>query len=161
MPRSFVTGGGNLARHLRKTRQNMAPSKPPVVSVGFHNPAISAIAVVHEFGAGRVPERPAFRLGVEQAKRHWERKQREIFRTGRDAARHGSFSVDHAKLAALAIELRDIIRKAYHDFHGAPLSERQKQRKAGTRYADEQLIGAEGPKLIAHIHAEIDGVRVG
>ncbi|MDE0274148.1 MAG: hypothetical protein OXP11_23400 [Gammaproteobacteria bacterium] len=158
MAKSFTTGGDGLARYLKKTRQNAA--KQPVVTVGFHDPAMSAIAVVHEFGAGRVPERPAFRLGVDQAERHWERNKPSVFRTGQDAVRHGS-GVDDAKLTALAIELRDIIRQAYHDFHGAPLSERQRQRKAGTSYADEQLIGAEGPKLIGHIHAEVNGQQVG
>lgn len=160
MAKSFTTGGQKLARFIKDTERNLAPAKLPKVTVGFHDPAMSAIAVVHEFGFGRVPERPAFRLGVEQAKRHWERNKQSVFRTGQDAVRHGS-GVDDAKLAALATELRDIVRQAYLDFHGAPLSERQRQRKAGTSYADKLLIGAKGPKMIGHIHAEINGQQVG
>ena len=66
-----------------------------------------------------------------------------------------------ADIKAIAIKARDTIRQAYLDFHGAPLSERQRERKAGTPYADDQLIGAEGPKLIGHIHAYVDGQQLG
>ena len=56
--------------------------------------------------------------------------------------------------------MRDIIRESYMNFHGAPLSERQRTRKEGTPFQDDQLIGHEGPKLISHIHAWINDVQV-
>ena len=63
-------------------------------------------------------------------------------------------------LRELAIVGRDALKQGYLDFHGAPLSERQRRRKKGTKYVDDQLVGAEGPKMIEHIHAYVNGVQV-
>ena len=151
-----VRGGAKLKRWIRNTRNR---AKQRVIEVGFRDARIAPLAAQLEFGnpATNLPERPAFRLGVIKMR---EEVRRWLIKTLRAGSQDGVGLTD-AQAVELAILARDIIRETYMDFHGAPLSQRQIERKAGTAYADDQLIGAEGPKLVAHIKAYVDGAEVG
>ena len=65
-----------------------------------------------------------------------------------------------AALALAGAAVREVVKSSYLDFHGEELSERQKTRKEGTEGEGRQLVGGEGPKLIEHIEARLDGVKV-
>ena len=158
MPRTRVTGGKNLAKFLENAKRSQRATIP-LIEVGFGDARINVLAVQLEFGNPRsgIPERPAFRLGVQDmgaiVAERVEAMKRKDAKTGR-------LGLTAAQARELAVLGRDTIRRAYHTFHGAPLSERQKARKAGTQYADDQLVGREGPKLISHIHGYVDGREV-
>ena len=147
-----TTGGHRLKASLRQAR---AQHGETMIEVGFKDRRIAPLALVHEFGLrGRdggvkLPERPAFRQAV-----------RDLEATVREYDRF-SGGLTHEKAVELAVLMRDALKRAYLQFEGVPLSERQKARKAGTPYADEELVGAEGPKLIEHIGAWVNGERVG
>ena len=66
-----------------------------------------------------------------------------------------------AEIVEVGIQMRDAVVKSYLDFEGAPLSERQKERKLGTKYATDQLVGSEGPKLVSHVGVWVDDDKVG
>ena len=112
---------------------------------------MAVLAVRLEYGdpSTNLPERPAFRIGV-----------REVENMVRTMARKLGAPMTHDKAQRIAIAARDRLRRAYLSYHGPGLSERQRRRKAGTRYADDELIGREGPKLIGHIHGYVNGERV-
>ena len=124
----------------------------PRIEVGFFDPFLATLAFRLEFGDpdARLPERPAFRLGLEDAHKAVRAKTLQVWRRDKGITERGA--------AEIAIAARDTIRQAYLDFHGSPLSERQVERKGGS---DDQLVGAEGPKLINHIVAVVDGKQVG
>ena len=157
MAKTFLSGGHKLSAFIKQTRANLAQVKLPIVTIGFHDPTISAIAVVHEFGAGKVPERPAFRIGVTVAERAWKAGLEHCVVVDK----HRGVYVDHARLKALAIEVRDVIRGAYDNVQGPALGERQTARKEGTPGEGKLLIGHRGPKLREHINVFLDGVEVG
>ena len=151
-----VTGGKRLKAFLRNSRKQ----RQPLIEVGFKDRRVAVLAAQHEFGnpQTRLPERPAFRLGIEEMHEAVRSElKREVKKLDFAA---GQWALDHDQAVRIATLARDTVRRAYLDFHGAPLSERQRRRKAGSGYDDEQLVGAEGPKLIGHIHAYVDGVQV-
>ena len=124
------------------------------VEVGFKDRRIAPLAIIHEFGARAfdgitVPERPAFRSALGGMERVLE----EHSSGWRDVP-------TQEQIEELAQAWRDLVRRAYMEFHGAPLAERTRERKEGTPFADEQLIGSEGPRMISHIHAYVDGSKV-
>ena len=139
-----TTGGHKLKAHVRAAR---ARHGLHMIEVGFKDRLFAPLAQLLEFGnaATGLPERPAFRDGA-----------RRLEEVARDHT-----PTTYAEFVGLAVAMRDTIRQSYHDFHGEPLSERQKTRKEDTPFKEDQLIGSEGPKLIAHIHAYLDGERVG
>ena len=96
-----------------------------------------------------LPERPAFRVGVRDIEEKLRAKLKALKRVPTKA--------DARKVATWA---RDRLRGAYLRYHGPGLSERQRRRKEGTGYADDELVGAQGPKLVGHIHAYVDGEEV-
>ena len=138
-----TTGGGNLKRELAKAR---AAQPEVVVDVGFKGP-VASLAAQHEFGNPRssLPERPAIRA----ATRDLEDITVE------------SKATDHEQFVEAGLLMRDALKNSYLNFEGTPLSARQQQRKAGTKYATDQLVGAEGPKLVEHVGVWIDGDKVG
>ena len=139
----MVTGGENLKRELAKAR---AHTDEVVVDIGFKGP-ISSLASQLEFGnpRTRLPERPAARAAT--------RDLEDIAVESR--------ATTHDELVEAGVLMRDAMKNSYLNFHGAPLSERQKERKAGTKYATTQLVGSEGPKLAERIGAWIDDDKVG
>ena len=143
-----VSGGHALRESLRQAQA----TKEFQIEVGFKGKFIASLAQLLEFGNSKtsLPERPAFRAGS----RRLEQAIQDF-----NASRRGAPT--HAQAVELAILMRDAVRRAYTDFHGAPLSERQKTRKEDTPFQDDELIGSEGPKLIGHIHAYVDGDMVG
>ena len=161
MATSRVRGGQKLKRFLKEARESAR--KQHVIEVGFKDRRIAVLAAQLEFGnpETNLPERPAFRLGMGRMARALSERVLEMKRADARAGRGPVFGLTRKQAEEVAILARNVLRQAYREFHGAPLSERQRLRKAGTEYADEQLIGAEGPKLVGHIKAYVDGVEVG
>ena len=155
-----VRGGAEYARFIREAEATAR--RQPEIEVGFKDRRMSVLAAQLEFGNPKtnLPERPAFRLGVEEMGKAVVTRLIEMKRQDARAARGEVFGLTVAQAKEIAVLAREVIRRAYRDFHGASLGERQRARKAGTEYADEQLIGAEGPKLIQHIRAYVDGTEV-
>ena len=143
-----TTGGENLSRHIREAKANAGET---LVEVGFKDPQIAPLAVAHEFGIARVnlPERPAFRAGVARLP--------DVI-AGQQAGWTGAPT--HEQLVDLALAILDTIKTSYLEFHGAPLSERQRERKEGTPAAGTQLQGVEGPRLIEHLGAWVNDDKV-
>ena len=145
-----TTGGSRLKAHLEWQRRRVR-GMPIVVEVGFKDRRIAVLAANLEFGnpSTNLPERPAFRVGSRESHEAVRRALAEL---------PGPMTVDKAtRIATIA---RDTIRRAYLTYHGPGLSERQRARKAGTQYADDELVGHEGPKLIGHIHGYVNGRQV-
>ena len=159
MAHAKITGGGRLRSFGNKARET-ARRGGPLIEVGFRGDRfITIVAGQLEFGNPRtsLPERPAFRNAVDTIRDQLPRMIRNMKATsGRDAL----LSLTDAEAKRIALWARDILREGYLSFEGAELSERQERRKLGTPGAGRQLVGAEGPKLIDHIHAWIDGQRV-
>ena len=144
-----VRGGQKLKRFLREAKRHQG--KKYKIQIGFKNEGgnnIAGLAAVHEFGLNNakisIPERPAFRNGIEEAKRKIKPLEIKLAKANKGYLTDS----DIVKIGKLAHE---IIVQSYLNFHGAELSELQKERKAGTPYEDTQLIGSEGPKMIEHI----------
>ena len=162
MPKTVkVTGGDKYRKFMREAKR--ALGSPTVIEVGFKERRIAVLAAQLEFGnpKTKLPERPAFRLGIDSIAKVVGKRIAEMKREDLRAKRGAVFGLTRDQAVEIAILARDTLRQAYHDFHGAPLSERQKARKAGTQYADEQLVGAEGPRLISHIRAYVNDAEVG
>ncbi|MCY3764507.1 MAG: hypothetical protein OXH06_03655 [Gemmatimonadetes bacterium] len=156
MVRSRVTGGSAIERLLRQIKRS---ARQPKIEVGFFDTRMNVLAAQLEFGnpSTNLLERPAFRLSSQllqsKVSRYIEQMLHGRYKEG--------YSISESDAVKIAILSRDTLRQAYHDFHGAPLSERQQAREARKAYADEQLIGAEGPKLIEHIKAYVNDKEVG
>ena len=137
-----TSGGENLRRHIREARANAAEVQ---VDVGFKG-RVATLASQHEYGNPRIglPERPAIRASV-----------RDL-----EAAIVEAAATDHDEIVEVANEMRDIVKKSYLNFEGAPLSARQTERKSGTPYASDQLIGGEGPKLVSHVSVWVNDDEV-
>ena len=147
-----------LERFLRNSKR-AASARQPVIEVGFRGRRIAVLAAALEFGnpSTNLPERPAFRNGVGKLPEVVE-AWRKSHLQGRDWT-HGIVVPDSA-YKALAVAARDAIRQSYLDFPGVGLSATQEARKAGSQYADDELVGSEGPKLVSHIRAYVDGQEV-
>ena len=141
-----LKGGKRFARHLREQRRKVDALRGKTVEAGFLSPHVSNLAAVHEFGAGDVPARPAFRRAEPNAKQAIRQRLRRAGGLPTEA------DLKEAGEAAAAE-----IKRSYEDADFVPLSERQRQRKAGTPYQDRQLVGHEGEKLISHIKARVVG----
>ena len=152
MARSRVTGGKKLARKIRDLRKGAAALDDSAIEVGFFDPRIAAVAAQHEFGVKRgrtlLPERPAFRAGLEDAKA-------ALVETIKAEGGRGKGLPDDAALDRGAEEVREAIRQSYLAAPGPELSEAQAARKAGTPGANKLLIGTEGPKMIDRIEARV------
>ena len=138
-----VTGGHSLKRELAKAR---AAQPEVTVDVGFKG-SVSSLAAQHEFGNPRshLPERPAIRASI----RDLENIVIE------------SKATDHEQFVEAGLLMRDAMKNSYLNFEGAPLGQRQLERKRGTKYATDQLVGAEGPKLVEHVGVWVDDDKVG
>ena len=138
-----TSGGHELARHIREARAN--PDEV-VVDVGFKG-NVANVATLLEFGSPDrgLPERPAMRAAT--------RDLENIIAESR--------ATTHDEFVEAGVLMRDAMKNSYLNFHGTPLGQRQLERKRGTPYASDQLIGAEGPKLVAHVGAWVDDEKVG
>ena len=135
-----TTGGSNLSRHIRQAK---AQAGETIVDIGFKG-NVSTLAAQHEFGNRSLPERPAMRAST--------RDLEDIVVQSK--------ATSHDEIVEAGVLMRDAMRNSYLNFHGAPLSERQRERKAGTKGEGRQLVGAEGPKLIEHIHVYLNDEQV-
>ena len=142
---------------MKAKRKQVASLKGTALTVGFHEPQISALAKVHEFGlraedgSQRLPERPAFRNGLKAARRDWKAATTAAGKALSSPRRTGDEPDEALRAGALAV--RDTIKQSYSRFHGEPLSERQKARKRNTAGEGRQLVGHRGERLIEHIEA--------
>ena len=128
----------------------------PRIELGFLDRHISILASRLEFGdpSSDLPERPAFRQGVSALERALPGLWRDAL--GGQDWRQGVV-VSESAATKVAIAARDILRRSYETFAGPGLSERQEARKRGTPFAGRELVGAEGPKLIGHLEARVNG----
>ena len=153
-PRGRVTGGKKLAAFLKnsKREQRKIIGKPVVISIGFLDAVIAALAATHEFGLGNNPERPAFRVGIERMKSglvHFIVSNRLI-----DSRK---MVVNESAALRIATWCVGVVKESYHAFTTPAEGERQLARKGGR---SDPLVGASGPKLISHLAAAINGQRV-
>ena len=158
MPKNYVQGGKKLAKFIANSKR-AASARAPVIEVGFRGRRIAVLAAALEYGNPRtnLPERPAFRAGVDKLPlvvKAW----RETHLQGRDWTK--GIVIPDSAYKALALAARDAIRQSYLDYPGVGLSAIQEARKAGSPYSDDELIGSEGPKLVSHIKAYIDGAEI-
>ena len=149
-----VKGGKKLARFLSNSKR--AASAFPVIDVGFLDRHIAVLAGRLEFGDpnANLPERPAFRQGIGDL----ERALPGLWK----GAVHGKdwragIGITEAEAVKVALAARDILARSYETFSGVGLSARQEARKAGTPGAGRELVGSEGPKLIGHLEARVNG----
>ena len=158
MPRPTWRGGHRLKRFIREVER--AAKDPPVIEIGFKDKRIAPLAAAHEFGhaSTNLPERPAFRNSLDRV---GEVVVETILEGKRGRVAREGFGIGKELAAEVAVAARDEVRASYDRFHGEPLSERQRARKRGTAYETDQLVGSEGPKLIGHIRAFVDGEEVG
>ncbi len=149
-----ITGGKRLARFLRS--QKKAAQYEPKIEIGFKG-QIVPLAALLEFGnpATNLPERPAFRQAIPRIAAAVKDYMR-----GNVLQPDGTIGLTKAKARELAVLIRDELRTSYLDYYGPGLSRRQQARKRGTQYERDELIGHEGPKLIEHIQAYVDGELV-
>ena len=159
-----VTGGELLKRFAAKVRRNRQQLSGTKVEVGFFGPQISTLAALHEFGqrdkAGgpKVPPRPAFRAAVPALRSEFRQSLREGVRDGLEGQR-GLITREQISKAALAA--LGAIRESYFAAPGPEVGERQAARKKGTAGEGRKLVGTEGPKLIDHLEAKINGEKLG
>ena len=146
-----LTGGRKLDRWLRK--QRAVKTAPVAVTVGFHEPEIAALAKTHEFGAGAVPERPAFRAGLIDADRKFPTVAKAVLRPDR---RH-VVQVTKSEARTVGETMRETIRDSYlAGDHGPDVGKRQEARKRGTEGAGRQLVGHRGPRLADRLGVEVE-----
>lgn len=144
-----------LGRHAREQRVLRPWAARVRVEVGFLDPHVASLAYLLEYGnlAIKLPARPAFRGAMPAVKALWKVESRKI---GREISRVGSSqSSVRQRFEAAAERVRNVIREEYLAYQGPGLSERQQRRKAGSAHATDELIGAEGPKLIERITSRV------
>ena len=134
-----TTGGHKLRASIR---QHGALPSEEGFDVGILDPHVATLAAQHEFGAGRLSERPVARPAVN-----------DMTETVRAGAKAGD------SLPEIAAATADVLREAYRRGASGPaLSERQTERKRGTEGAGLQVIGSTGPKFAEHVEARsLDG----
>ena len=154
MPTPRVKGGKKLARFLSNTKR--AARAFPVIEVGFLDRHIAVLAGRLEFGDpnANLPERPAFRQGIADLERALSGLWKDAT-SGKDWRR--GIGVTEAEAVKVALAARDILKRSYETFAGPGLSERQERRKQGTAGAGRELVGSEGPKMIEHLEARVNG----
>ena len=167
MPKFRVktTGGRRLSRYVKAKQKQVAKLRGTALSVGFHDRRIASLAATHEFGlrapdgSQRLPERPAFRNGLSEARRDWKRATVKAGRALSSPRRTGDEPDKALREGAVAVS--DTIKESYSRFHGEGLSARQEARKKGTPGEGRQLVGHRGERLISHIEArDSDGSKV-
>ena len=149
---SRVQGGKRWARFLKASKR--AKGKQPAVTVGFHERHVAQLAGQLEFGNPRtgLPERPAFRSGVETLKRTLPGVVRDA--VGGHDFRKG-ITVSQSAVVEVGTEARDTLKAAYLGFDGPGVGPAQAARKRGTPGEGRELVGSAGPKLISRIEARI------
>ena len=155
-----VRGGDNLRRVFREMKARRV--NLPLVEIGYKDRRIAALAATHEFGLedaeGRVkvPERPAFRGGIDAMQSAASREVKRIATSGPRPFK-GFTQADAVRIGRVALES---MLESYRTFEGEPLSERQEARKEGTEGAGRLLVGHRGERMLDHLGLFIDGQRV-
>ena len=160
MARTSIQGGHKLDRFIR-ANQRAARQAEPEIGVGFRG-HIAGLASLLEFGNPDtgLPERPAFRIGINRLREELPARLEGMARANLNK-RTPVMVLTRAQATELAVWARDILRASYLSFKGPGLSERQAERKAGTAGQGKELVGSEGPKLVSHLRAYVDGQEVG
>ena len=130
-----TSGGAKYKRLPRQSNQNWAAGQP-VILVGFLDKRINVLALQLEFGNPKtgLPERPAYRQGVEDLKRHLPAIVARVVKSSRPA-RDGLWKLTHTQAVEIGHAARDILRQSYEGFTGVGLSERQERRARRGRRA--------------------------
>ena len=154
--RASMTGGNKLKARLRSDQRRDREVHGKVISVGFHDKRMASLAAILEYGEPQtnLPERPAFRLTSRGDM--LDKARAKLLEIGK---RPGEGIATSADLRELAVLLRDALKAGYLTFHGVGQSARQERRKQGTKGEGRELVGAQGPKLIEHIEAWVNGVE--
>ena len=151
-----VTGGDKFFKFIKdaKKAQRKIIGKPMVISVGFLDKIIAVLAAQLEFGNPntKLPERPAFRQAIERIKR-----ELAPFIIKNKLINPRFMIVDDNAAHKIAEWLVNKVKESYHGLDEPAEGERQLARKGGQ---SDPLVGTSGPKLIEHIAAEINGLRV-
>ena len=149
------TGGARLRRYIAERRPLISWLDSLDLRVGFPDGFIMPLAILHEFGhrESGLPMRPAFRAGLIKMRPAWKRRCKAILREASKPDAHKATL--RTMIRAAMAEQKILLVRSYESYHGAPLSERQQARKAGTPGEGKQLTGSEGPRLIGHISAWI------
>ena len=161
MAKPRTSGGKDYRRFLRASKANLTRG-PHEIHVGFLSRQISVLAIRLEFGDPRsnLPERPAYRQGVEDLHRALPGVLLRVLKTS-DPARDGVWHMTTKQAWEVGMAAREVLRESYLRFAGPGLSERQERRKAGTVGEGRELVGHEGPKLLDHLEVAVDGQRIG
>lgn len=151
-----VGGGDKLLHYVRDV--NVARRKPRVMELGYKGTLShwsTRTNSAYRTGTRSMPERSAFRNALFAMQKAAAAKARRIAVSRRP---FNSFTdADAVQIGRAALHEQ---RESYLNFQGTPLSELQTARKAGTPYADRQLVGGEGPKMIEHLSVWVDGKQV-
>ena len=154
-----TTGGARLREMLRKTRRNAG--RIPVIDVGFLDRQIGNLAARLEFGdpSSNLPERPAFRQGIEDLHSALPGIYKRVLASS-NPARDG-IGMSNAQAVQVGLAAVEVLRASYLRFQGPGLSVRQERRKEGTAGAGLELVGHRGPRLLGHLEMAVDGQRIG
>ena len=148
-------GGHRLRAFMERSKGNVEALRAARITVGFHDPRAAALAAVHEFGKGRLPERPAFRVSLPDVRKALSSTTRgELLGSGGG----GAFKLTRGGAMRIGEAGADALRAGYLRFAGSggpPVGAHQRARKAGTAGAGKVLVGTEGPKLINHISSRV------
>ena len=158
MARGGVKGGKRYKRTLRNMERRGKELAATTAEVGYFEPHVAQIAMLHEFGskprgAPRLPERPAFRGAMPAMGKAMVDAIKVEVGTGRGVPSKAALEVG-------ARGAKEALAKSYANAPGPDVGPRQQARKVGTPGADKLLVGREGPKLIDHISAEVNGDEV-
>ena len=151
-------GGKKFKRKIADLRKRDAAVTATTAEVGFHEQHVAQIAALHEFGSKAkdgtlLPERPAFRSA-------YPAMGAAMTAAIKAEGGKGKGLPSKAAIEAGARAAKDALVASYHNAPGPPVGERQEARKAGTPGAGRLLIGAQGPRLVDHIDAQVDGKAV-
>ena len=139
-----VKGGNRLKRKLRQWRAGVE-QQPRAVTVGYHDRVMASLAALHEFGSDKqsIPERPAFRAGVEDARQAGRAELRKVTDEG---------LITHNGAERVGDAMRSALIASYKTFHGPGLAE-STVRKHGR---DKELKGAGDFKMASSISVVVE-----
>ena len=152
--RTTIKGGKRLKRFLANAKRS-ARARQPVMTAGFHEPHVAALAAQLEFGNPRtnLPEWPAFRQTKDAA---LAAGRAVVVKELKGRVRSGDVTIPATVAEQAAEAMAKTLRFGYADYHGPGLSERQRARKEGTPHEDDELVGHRGPRLIQHIRGRVE-----
>ena len=152
-----ITGGQKLAKYLQDMKRQNERLRDTKAEAGFFGPRIASLALVHELGRRddgvRLPARPAFGASRQPAREEFRRAMRQEVEGKRGV-------ITREALEAATLKALEAVKESYRSAPGPPVGPAQAARKKGTPGQDKLLVGTRGPRLIEHLEARIDGVKI-